>query len=206
MEWEKHNPKYYQTCHIPSTEPTSLATPQPQFVSPKTHRDWEEPFSNSSSMKSSKNNTKSLHKLLLLWIISDRKSSPPENRQDSCCWNLSMDWVHRVSRKETAAAHNKDLTGMELPLKEWLSQNQLLHSWSLQLDLQWKHKNRSKIHIVGEEKITDDIGFMAYESSTPFLSQLIKQVHLHPSRGSALFCLHSPPESLLFQGTNFYCS
>lgn len=98
MEWEKHNPKHYQTCHIPSTQPTSLGTPQPQFVPPKTpmaatHRDWEEPFSNSSSMKSSKNNTKPLHKLLLLWIISDRKSSPPENRWDSCCWTLSMDWV-----------------------------------------------------------------------------------------------------------------
>lgn len=31
-------------------------------------------------MKSSKNNIKPLHKLLLLWTISDRKSSPPENR------------------------------------------------------------------------------------------------------------------------------
>lgn len=158
MEWEKHNPKHYQTCHIPSTQPTSLGTPQHQFVPPKTpmgatHRDWEEPFSNSSSMKSSKNNTKPLHKLLLLWIISDRKSSPPENRQDSCCWTLSMDWV----QEGNCCTHNKDLTGMELPLKEWLSQNQLLHSWSLELDLQWKYKNWSKIHNVGEEKITDYI-------------------------------------------------
>lgn len=29
-----------------------------------------------------KKNTKPLHKLLLLWTISDRKSSPPENRLD----------------------------------------------------------------------------------------------------------------------------
>lgn len=33
-------------------------------------------------MKSSKNNTKPFHKLLLLWTISDRKSSAPENRLD----------------------------------------------------------------------------------------------------------------------------
>lgn len=103
-----------------------------------------------------------------------------------------MDWMHWVSRKGTAALQKKDLTGMELPLKEWLSQNQLLHFWSLQSDLQWKHTNWSKNSCWwGKKKINDDIGCTAHESWTPFLSQLTNQVHLPPSRGSALSCLHS---------------
>lgn len=100
-----------------------------------------------------------------------------------------MDWVHKVSRKETAALQ-KGLTGMELPLKEWLPQ---YHSWSLQPDVQRKHTDWIKNSYCwwGKKSMMILVSWHMKVKLLSFPSLQSRCISL-PSRGSALFCFHSP--------------
>lgn len=82
-----------------------------------------------------------------------------------CCWTLSMDWVHWVSRKGTAALQKKDHTGMGLPLKEWLSKPVAPLLVSTTWSSMETHKLKQKfVMLVRKKKINDDISCRAYES------------------------------------------
>lgn len=63
--------------------------------------------------------------------------------QTSCWWNLSTDDQTERFRKRTAAPLHCRRTNLQAQSchREWLSQNQPLHSWCLQPHLQWEHTN-----------------------------------------------------------------
>lgn len=131
-----------------------------------THRDWKEPFSNSFSMKSSKNNTKPLHKLFLLWTTPDRKSSRPENRLDLMLLNslhglsaLSVQEGNCCTAEEGSYRDGAATEGMALtkPVAPLL----LSTTWSSMET----HKLKQKfVMLVRKKKINDDISCRAYES------------------------------------------
>lgn len=89
MQWEKPNPTTLSNVAYTINSTCQSAHSTASICATKTthgcywHAGIERNlFSNSFSTKSSKNNTKPLHKLFLLWTTPDRKSSRPENRLD----------------------------------------------------------------------------------------------------------------------------
>lgn len=169
-----------------------------------THRDWKEPFPNSFSTKSSKNNTKPLHKFFLLWTSPDRKSSPPENRLDLMLMNslhglnaLSVQEGNCCTAEEGSYRDGAATEGMALtkPVAPFLVST----IWSSVET----HKLKQKFMLVRKKKSMMILVAQHMKVKPLFFPSLqIRCISLPP--GDLHFPASTLPlESLLFQGTNF---